>query len=156
MDIANKQERKVSDTLRSIFLTYGYKLSITSFRGVDNEDYIEKRERTVNGFIGYQVPREGLDRTYWNDFAVFIPDVLDIRIECKSLAVASILSRAVIVEELIITSSMPEKNLILLVEGNGFKTKEFTETIKKTKSKITELANDMTEFVDSIGLKLAT
>lgn len=147
MRISDKLERRTLEVLLST-----YDLPITNFRTYTYKEYLGERKLTVNGFIGYQVPRKGVDRTYRNDFVVYIPNKLDIRIECKSLAVISILSRAVIAEEFIITSSMPEENLVLLVEGDGFKTKEFLKTFKRTKNKVTTLVNNLNSLTKSLQL----
>lgn len=140
--IANKLESRVLDTLLSI-----YKMTSINFNGLTYKDYIKERRITQNGFIGYQVPRKGIDRTYRNDFSIFVPNKMDIRIECKSLSMVGSLSRSVITEESIIASTMPEKKLILLAVGEGFNGKEFIHTINRLKDDRTKIVNNMNGFV---------
>lgn len=146
MKIANVQESRLLDNILSTI-----KLPNINFRTYSYDEYIAKRERTKLGFIGYQVPRNGIDRTYRNDFAIYIPNKIDYRIECKSLDVSGTLSRAVITEEMLIADTMPEKNLILFVEGKGFESLEFLETINKTMNSNTFIMDSMSSFLEYLN-----
>lgn len=52
---------------------------------------------------------------------------------------------------MLIADTMPEKNLILFVEGKGFESLEFLETINKTMNSNTFIMDSMSSFLEYLN-----
>ena len=112
-----KQEHNVLELLKCNF-----NLPSETFFKRSMEDYLFRREITKEGFIGEQVPYQYKQYLHWTDFVIYIPDLLDIRIEVKSLNCKSDGSGLSLnpVAEASRMNTIPEKHLIYLLEGEGF------------------------------------
>lgn len=138
-------------------LLWGLNAPITEFRNVSLDDYISKlirEKKRNNSVIGYQVPYFFGDRTYWSDFSINIPNELSVRIECKSLNVKGSLSRSVIGEMIMLSNNIPENELIILVEGDGFNTNEFTKLSRMIKTPNTKLIYSIENLIKYLENKL--
>ena len=82
--------------------------------------YEQERQGNQNGFLARQVPTKSIyGKTHWTDFVLYIPDLIDVRIEVKELNGSGGLAYCPI-GQLLTLKDRPEQYLIFLLEGKGF------------------------------------